>query len=176
MAGKGLEELIYDAAKAAFVELFDRNEHFYYCSLTTTGEAHPPVVSAWSKEALQRISDDDPEPEEAYFDLKWSYADSPYYEFGKQHFAAVNAAFQERPKMSEAMSNTEWQTEYDFRLNAMERAMKRLSDEGFFGEGERREKVAVLVEVMPPDETNTARAKRLNPPSAIAEWLEEAAE
>jgi hypothetical protein len=29
---------------------------------------------------------------------------------------------------------------------------------------------------MPPDEENTARVRRLNPPEALREWLAEAAE
>tara|TARA_R100000988_G_scaffold7577_1_gene4444 strand:- start:373 stop:525 length:153 start_codon:yes stop_codon:yes gene_type:complete len=31
-------------------------------------------------------------------------------------------------------------------------------------------------EVMPPDPTNTERARRLNPPAALTRWLEEVAE
>ncbi len=35
-----------------------------------------PVISAWSKEALEWESDGDEETKE---DIEWSYADSPYY-------------------------------------------------------------------------------------------------
>ncbi|MNT83719.1 hypothetical protein D3C71_1528880 [compost metagenome] len=58
----------------------------------------------------------------------------------------------------------------------MELAMARLNEEGLFGHGSRRLRLVVNVEVMPPDQTNTDRAKRLNPPGALNEWLSEVAE
>jgi hypothetical protein len=58
-------------------------------------------------------------------------------------------------------------------MQAMENAMIRLDREGAFGTGEARNKMVVLVEVMPPDWTNTERAKRMNPPEALIEWLAE---
>lgn len=48
--------------------------------------------------------------------------------------------------------------------------------EGIFGSGGRRKSMVVLVEIMPPDYTNTERALRLNSREALKEWLEEAAE
>jgi hypothetical protein len=58
----------------------------------------------------------------------------------------------------------------------MEAAMKRLNEEGLFGSGPERWSIVVNVEVMPPDETNTARGIRLNPAEALTEWFEEWAE
>ena len=53
-----LVRLIKDADQKAFGQLFrEHDEQFYYCSLTTTGECHCPVISAWSKEeALERVA------------------------------------------------------------------------------------------------------------------------
>jgi hypothetical protein len=58
----------------------------------------------------------------------------------------------------------------------MEAAMAQLDREGLFGTGRARLDVVINVEVMPPDWTNTVRAKRLNPPGALHEWLDEVAE
>jgi len=49
-------------------------------------------------------------------------------------------------------------------MDAMVLAMKRLDSEGLFGRGRERESIVVNVECMPPDATNVARARELNPP------------
>ena len=61
-------------------------------------------------------------------------------------------------------------------MSAMEEAMARLDQAGLFGTGSKRAHIVINVEVMPPDYTNTERAKRLNPPEALVDWLKEAAE
>ncbi len=45
----------------------------------------------------------------------------------------------------------------------MEKAMVRLDATSIFGKGNERESIYINVEVIPPDHTNTERAKRLNP-------------
>lgn len=169
--------VIYTSVKAAATSLLKNGEHFYYFSLVTSGEAHPPTLSAWSWDALERTAATDPNPEAARLDLKWSYADSPYFGYGeKEFFAPVIAAFADRPVMRYDWPPGMWRTEYEYRLAAMEEAVRRADADGVFGTGPERDKIAVLVEVMPPDSTNADRARRLNPPTAIARWLEEAAE
>lgn len=37
---------IFEAAKKAFLKLFENGEHYYYCVLLTTGEALPPCIAA----------------------------------------------------------------------------------------------------------------------------------
>ncbi|MCZ7681911.1 MAG: DUF4303 domain-containing protein [Sandaracinaceae bacterium] len=53
-----LADAIRRAARAAFAQLFAERagERFYYCTLVTTGEALPPVPSAWSHEALEAVA------------------------------------------------------------------------------------------------------------------------
>ncbi len=172
-----LVQVIRTAANGAANALLGNGEHFYYFSLITSGEAHSPIVSAWSWEALDRATASDPDPEKAKAELKWSYADSPYMGFGENDFfRPVVAAFSKRPPMQYDWPKETWQKEYDFRFSAMEEALRRVDAGGAFGTGLKRDQIAVLVEVMPPDSTNADRARRLNGPSAIAAWLEEAAE
>lgn len=68
--------------------------------------------------------------------------------------------------------------ELELRLQAMELAMSMLDGEGLFALNQPRESVCVLVEIMPPDETNTEIALRLNVAGspAMQSWLAEAAE
>ena len=66
--------------------------------------------------------------------------------------------------------------EYEFRMDSMEKVMADLDKEGVFGSGEKRKRIVVAAEVMPPDDSNTARVLRLNAREDLTEWLEEAAE
>lgn len=164
------------AARTAIKELFARHPgRFYYLSLVTTGEAHPPVLAAWSEEALEEAVKGTDDRNDARWGLKWSYADSPFYCFGEHHFEHVNRLFDLRPDIH-SLDGEERIAEYGLRLRAMEEALLRLDQQGVFGTGGERLKIVINVEVVPPDFTNTQRAKRLNPPEAIRCWLEEAAE
>lgn len=180
LSHEALEEMTYVAAKKAFTCLFAaHSEDFYYCTLITYGEATGPTFSAWSREALDRISREQSNPlqngyyktrEQAIYNLKWSYSESPYFCFMDELFEPVKDAFQARNTL---LGTDQWDAEVNGRMQAMENAMIRLDREGVFGTGEARNKMVVLVEVMPPDWTNTARAKRMNPPEALVEWLAE---
>lgn len=171
-----LTKAIADAARKAISALFSKHrERFYYLSLITSGEAHAPVIAAWSEEALERAVEGALDKEDMRWGLKWSYADSPYFCFGEEHFAVVNAMFAARPDIR-GLCGLESQREYDYRLDAMEEALACLDSEGLFGTGDERLRIVINAEVMPPDFTNTARAKRLNPAKAIETWLKEAAE
>ncbi|MBQ7776584.1 MAG: DUF4303 domain-containing protein [Lachnospiraceae bacterium] len=170
-----LVALIQDAAEKALGKLFqEHKERFYYCSLITSGEGLCPVISAWSKEALERVAAEEDDVEEAKYYLKWSYAESPYFAYGEEYFADVNKVFLER--MRKLTTEKERDSEGQLRIDAMERAMYNLDKKGMFGQGEQRLGIVINAEFMPPDYTNTERALRLNPKEALEEWLEEAAE
>ena len=173
---EALTEEISKATFMAFTELFAIGEHFYYCALITTGEAHAPFISAWSEEALERYAIDCNCDDREKNLIRWSYAESPYLDFGSRHFDSVRRLFELRPQMNHMSSDVEWQHEFDIRVRAMEAAMKELNDQGVFGAGRDRSKLVINVEVMPPDYGNTQRAIRLNPLSALSEWLLAAAE
>ncbi len=172
-----LTDAIEDAARKAIRSLFQKHpEEFYYCSLITDGMANAPILSASSVESLQRTALLGEDPEAALPGLKWSYADSPYFAYGEEHFGHVRKLFLNRPAFRPEMSEDEWNHEFETRLRAMETAMSRLDGEGLFGEGDGRSRIVINVEVMPPDHTNTERALRLNPKRALVEWLVEIAE
>lgn len=165
---------IEQATRLAVQKLFvEHPEDFYYVSLVTSGEAHAPFLTAWSKQALateaviQGVSSTI---------LKWSYADSPYCCYGEEFFDDVRRLFKERPQWVNDRPGRDWSAEFDFRLAAMEVAMLRLSEQGLFGTGAERDRLVIAVEVMPPDPSNTLRMMRLNPRNALAEWLSEAGE
>lgn len=156
-------------------ELFDNhpNEDFYYISLITSGEAHSPILSAWSYQELYKLSNND--KEEARL-IKWSYADSPYTMYKNDYFHNVEQIFESRD--IEYLHKKDLNNEFDFRINAMVTAMQQADANGIFGSGESRLNLLINVEVMPPDETNVIRAKELNPKNSkiLPIWIEEAGE
>jgi hypothetical protein len=171
-----LARAIASAAETAIRKLFAEHPgRYYYLSLITTGEAHPPVLAAWSQEALEDAVKKHANSVATRWVLKWSYADSPYFCFGEEFFEPVRQLFAMRPDIH-SLNNGTRNAEYELRLGAMEAAMSTLDQRGLFGLGKDRHNIVINVEVMPPDYTNTLRAMRLNPPEAARTWLEEAAE
>ncbi len=135
-------------------------------TLATDGLATAPYISAMSQEEFERQLAEDDEAE------KWDDSESAYLEWEQERFAAVEEMLAERADMRDN------EAEFELRLSAMEEAMKQLDAEGLFAQNQPRSEQTVLVEVIPPDYTNTERAYRLNDSSAeiFEEWLEEAAE
>jgi hypothetical protein len=120
LSHEALEEMTYVAAKKAFISLFAAHpETFYYCTLTTDGLVSGPAFSAWSREALDRSSREQSDPlqngyyktrEEAAYNLKWSYGESPYFCFMDELFEPIRKAFAERNVIFEdgMQTNASW--------------------------------------------------------------------
>lgn len=169
--------LLEQALKASLTELFQAkpDEHFYYITLTTSSTGMPPVISAWSWEALDaEVADLEGEERASEKDmLKWSYADSPYFDFGdayNQHFSAVVELLQQHEAET-------CEVDVDLLLSCMEQALYHLVNNDFFTPYVDLNDCFINAEYMPPTPCNIDRAKRINPPSkALAIWLQEAAE
>lgn len=156
------------AARKTFLDLFKNGERYYYCALCTTGEGHAPCVSAWSWEALERqaAKQTNCDISERASLIQWSYADSPYYCYGEDHFSNVQQCFNKRPSIP-TIKGEKWQQELAVRLAAMELAMKKLDEEGLFEVNQARDSV---LEVMPPEGLNNQSS------TVLQQWLLEAAE
>lgn len=162
------------ALAKTIAELFSIGESFYYVSLTVDEGGATPVFSAWSREAYidaceKLPADDDP------LWIKWSYSDSPYFNYKEENFFSAHAAWESKGSIDEFDAH-EWINELNKRLNSLVRSFSALDDEGLFGAGENRNAIVINVEIVPPTHENTIRVKRLNPQSAIKEWLDEASE
>ncbi len=169
-----LTQELYNAIKIILTDLFSNKEHYYYITLTSDGGANTPCISAWSYEALCRNGCDNKEELQK---IKWSYADSPYCCWKQEEFEKVEALLLSRKNIWD-MSSESFKTEFNLRFEAMETAIKRLDCEGLFEINQDRDDVVVLVEVMPPDYTNTERAYRMNSVNSkiFSEWVEESSE
>lgn len=163
---------IESAAEKALNRLFaEHNESFYYITLITFGECVCPFISAWSVEALDREAGKSEDPAKAKYYLKWDYAASPYCSFGyEDFFGELREVYEQRTSMLD--DNDAYELEMDIRLNSMEQAMHDLDQKGLFGQGEKRSRIVINAEYMPPDNDNVERARRLNPEASLKEWLE----
>jgi len=179
-----LAKVIEFAASAALTELIAvYPESFYYISLITTGEGHPPISTAWPSEALSRavqaalVRDQHQEsnPNTARYNFEWSYGESPYFGFGDGHFSDVKRIIEARPQFQN-LDIASACRETSLRLLAAESAIANMDRAGFFSVFGQRESLVINVEVMPPCEENTTRGIRLNPPEAISRWLDDVAE
>ena len=172
-----LVSTIEEAINQVATELFtSTKEKFYFFVLSTTSEALAHYISAWSHEALQQQIITQNWNTDDIADFKWSSIDSPYFEFGAQYFHQVNQAFLERPDIHSLETDAEYEKEFNFRIGAMMEALHRCDEKGIFSLNQARSEIMINVEILPPDYTNTIRAKKLNPLEAIQAWLKEASE
>ncbi|MWW26900.1 DUF4303 domain-containing protein [Algibacter lectus] len=174
-----MKEEIKNATRKTFLELSEylSGEQIYYFVLTTTGELLSPGHSVWTEKLLDKVTKNQIKPNENYndlkSDLKWSYADSPLFYYGKKHFNLVENIFLKCPNLFD-LTEKEYIKEFDNRINAMTNALIELDREGIFGIEDKRKRIMINVEINPCDESNIERAKKLNPNGGIVEeWLSE---
>ena len=168
---------IEEATSQAAIDLFNStNETFYFfVSAQKIIKIHfVSIVGTYEALKKQSIAQN----WDAYdiADFKWSSIDSPYLEFGSQYFHQVNQAFLDRIDIHSLKTEVEYEKEFNFRINVMEEALHRCDMKGIFSLNQARSEIMINVEVLPPDYTNTIRAKKLNPIESIQIWLQEAAE
>ncbi len=117
-----IEELVVELENAVTSVIQDLkknyDEEFYYFSLILSDATTCPYLVAWSNEALERAVDD----EEEKSMLKWSYADSPYYAYGKEFYTKVEEIIYEKREhlMALDLSDEDFEQELILRLNSME--------------------------------------------------------
>lgn len=171
---EGLIEALVKAAGAAFLSLKETTkEHFYYYVFVFDEGLHP-YISAWSYEALEKSIAEQQITEEEKSWWKWDCSDSPYAVYGYDEFFGEVSELLDKRAGTLTMDEI-YESEWSFRIDLLEEAMKRLDASGLFGTKEEREHVVINVEQVPPDEESGEydRALRLNPHSALlSEYLE----
>ncbi len=165
-----IARILAEAAGKSFAALFAaHSEQFYYCTYILS-EGGAPFISASSAEGMERMMQEKGIPMSDYPKYKWSYADSPYCAYGyEDYFGAVRELFAQR--FPNDLSDEAYAEEISLWLDAMELAMRQLYENGLFGDAQQN--VFINAEIMPPENSNDERAKRLNPEAVFRNWYAE---
>ena len=155
-----LAAVLAQAVRHALQELPGQTfEHLCCLALATSGEALRPYLCL-----------------SLHGEEQWDLAGSRYAVFADQYFQDIENAWDAQGSLWD-MPPVQAEAEYLDRLATMEEALRILDAEGVFGTGAQRAGRLLLVASMPPDETDTGYARRLNPPGPLlGQWLDEAAE
>lgn len=155
-----LAALVAQATERAIADL-PATVHDRWCAvaLVTTGEALRPYLCVTVHDA----------------DL-WDLSASEFAVAGDEYFAALAPAWDAQGLLAE-MDAENADRVFEIRLATLEEALRLLDVRSFFGVGEDRERVLLLVATMPPSLADVGFARRLNPPGPLRDrWFAEAAE
>jgi len=155
-----LARAIADATRAALSELPGSvADDLCAVALVTTGDGLRPYLT---------VTVD--------VDERWDLAASEFALIGDEHFEALRDVWDARGDLYE-LDDEALDVEFAVRLATLEEALRLLDIEGVFGAGEARQQVLLLVATMPPDPSDAAYARRLNPDGPrFRDWLREASE
>lgn len=160
---------IYEATKKAFISLKASfpSEDFYAYALYTDSGAMTVVPAANSLQGLQCKLNEDSDPSlKPYY--QWASAEWKYEAWKADEFVDICKTLRESP---ERVSFNAFQIDL---FKSMTFALKRLSNEGFFGEGAEREKVTLFITISDDDcaeQVENESAKTLNPLNAARLFL-----
>lgn len=155
-----LVEALARATRRALVEVREENSgEICTVALVTSGEMLRPYLC---------VTRHGPE--------RWNLAEEPNAVVADHHFASAANVWDARGGLFDR-GDEEIDAEFALRQASMEQALRCLDVEAEFGRGPARDRILLLVEVMPPDPDVAGAARRLNPDgSLLACWLAEASE
>ncbi len=171
-----LSALVRDAARQAFGDLrrSRADEAFYAFALYTDDGWMTIVPAANSEEGLRRANQDDQDPTDLRY-TRWATAEWAYEAVGGEHFDAanelLNASDEEGAEADDAAEDPRHRAKGEALLGSMVEGLRLLDAEGFFGTGERRDKVTLFISISDSDEAEeveTSSARQLNPPGVAA--------
>ena len=173
-----LASMVCDALRASFTELLTSNpgQDFYAFALFTDDSlqfAHP--VANTEEGLSQTVSHYNEEVDPKYGmtstrnSMRWSYGDWRFFpDVGEKHFQQINEVLGENFCAEE----DEFEQQIEPLWQAMLDGFQQLDREGFFGTGESRTKITLLVVGHVPDEIADHWIKILNPPGVAKRYLE----
>ena len=146
-----LQKDVYSAAKKAFelVRKEHADENFYAFGLSTDSDAVTLIPISQSEQAFQQLAEDYGESDLPLW-LRWSPDEWLYWDVGAEYFNAVKQI------VGAALYEDEGDEDFAERkrkfLDTFADALRKLDSEGFFGHGEERDKVTLLLHISDPSE------------------------
>ena len=173
-----LSQLVRDALRASFADLLaahpDRT--FYAFALFTDDSlqfAHPVANTEEGLTATVRRYNAEVDPEHGSTstrnNVRWSYGDWEFFpDVGKEYFQRINEILGENFCADE----DEFEEQIEPLWQAMLDGFLELEKEGFFGTGESRARITLMVVGHVPDDVVEHWIVELNPPEVAKECLE----
>lgn len=168
---------VYDALKAAFSELLHANpdQNFYAFALWTDDSLQFLHAVANTEEGLdstvkhyQETVDPECNTTSTHANMRWSYGDWQYFpEVGAEHFEKINEALHINFHQDEGAFNEMTQSLWQRLLLAFQR----LESEHFFGTGQGRSKITLLVVGDLPTELVESWVTALNPADVASRFI-----
>ncbi len=168
-----LRVILKEAARRAFDEVrhLHADESFYVFALHTSDEATYAVPSANSEEGLRRKLAEYAKEGFAADEqtLRWNACDWVYHTAGKNYFSEVQQFIDDAiNKVGAETSVAAWERRTKRLFEVFLHSLRDLDAEGFFGSGEERNRILLLLTIGDCDQdTILTWAKQLNPPAAF---------
>ncbi|MFN5273655.1 MAG: DUF4303 domain-containing protein [Planctomycetota bacterium] len=101
--------------------------------------------------------------------MRWSYGDWEFFPVdGEEHLADINAVLQDNFNADEKVFDEQIEPHWQ----ALLEGFRQLDKDGFFGTGEDRSKITLLVVGHVPDEIVDHWVRVLNPPDVVQNYIE----
>ena len=173
-----LSNMVRDALRASFTDLLDSNPDrtFYVFAVFTDDSlqfAYPVANTEEGLTATVRRYNEELDPRHGITStrngMRWAYGDWEFFpDVGKKHFQRINRILGENFCAEE----DEFEQQIEALWQAMLDGFLDLEKEGFFGTGESRSEITLLVVGHVPDEIADHWIKVLNPPDVAKRCLE----
>lgn len=172
-----LRKAVHAAAKAAFGKLRETHpdEKFYTFGLFTNDAANWLYPVANSEQGLQQViakyqSQGTSDGEDS--DLRWSFGDWFYQEFGESDFEAVNTLLEEAADLDD-LDDDQIEQRTEKLMKAIVAGLSDLNAEGFFGTGPERDRVTVMIVGELDSGATDEYLAKLNPPAVVERLVQQ---
>ncbi|WP_373233277.1 DUF4303 domain-containing protein [Cohnella sp.] len=177
MEWKEVTTKIYESTKRAFGDLMHSraDEQFYAYALYTDSSAMTVVPAANSVQGLERrFTEEEDKSAASLAYYKWATSEWFYEAWQDDEFSHISDELRDY-LFSSNFSDQNDEDQYRKRvLQSMIEALKKLDDEGFFGEGEAREKLVLFITLTDDDSAEAVEnesAQILNSASAYEKFV-----
>jgi hypothetical protein len=175
---EAFSDMLRDALRASFADLLTSNpDRTFYAFAVFTDDslqfAHPVANTEEGLTATVRRYNEEVDPKHGMTStrngMRWAYGDWEFFpDVGAEHFQRINEILGENFCADE----DEFEKQIEPLWQAMLDGFRKLETEGFFGTGESRSTITLLVVGHVPDEITDHWITELNPPDVAQRCLE----
>ncbi|MFO0869669.1 MAG: DUF4303 domain-containing protein [Pirellulales bacterium] len=171
-----IRQAVCQAARKAFTEVRRARpkETFYVLALQTNDTAEYLYPVSNTEQALKRTVKkyhQDGYADESAETLRWSFGDWSYTNVGEAHFEEVNELLSQATEFDD-VDDDEVERRVARLMKAVVAGLKDLDKEGFFGQGDERAQIAVMIVGDLDAGLTNEWIQQLNPPEVVAQFAD----